>query len=62
MQPKELILINMPVVLQEQVKPKHLAAHCLMRRPRKTLSVSLRDVNAYALSETVAYTLPEANA
>lgn len=52
----------MLVVLIEQVKPKHLPAHCLMRKPRKTLSDSLRDVNAYALSETVAVTLPEANA
>lgn len=62
MQLKELVLINMPVVVQEQVKPTDLAARCLLQRPRKTLRDSLRDVNAYALSNTIADTLPEANA
>lgn len=62
MQPKALILIKMPVIVQEKVKPKHLAAHSSMRRLGKTLSDSLRDVKAYALGDTIPDTVPEANA
>jgi len=61
-QVQQKALINMLVVALEQVKPKHLAAHCLMWKPGKTLGDSLRDVKAHALADTMADTLLEAKA
>ena len=55
-------VINMLVVALEQVKNKHLAAHCLMWRPRQIFGDSLRDVQAHVLADTTPDTLAEAKA
>lgn len=46
----------------DQAKPKYLVAYWVMRRPRQKPSDSLSDVEAHALADTVADTIPNAKA
>ena len=59
---KAKALLNTLAAVPEQAKPEHLRAYWVMWRPKETVGDSLSDVEAHALADTVADTLPKAKA
>ena len=56
----ENALLHTLAAAVEQAKPKYLVAYWVMWRPRQKPSDSLSDVEAHALADTVADTIPKA--